>query len=179
MDAAVTEYRENGIEETAMAAVARRADVAPGTVLYHYPDPGALADAVAERWIEEADFPEVPQIPGETSLQGRVRLLLDTVYAMYETANAVAEVYTKSPHHPAMRRLQGVWDDQLGRAISDALGSDVIDEDKPMISAILEGQFLSSLIRHGVHEDQIQDSAHRLIVAWLRSAEVDGCSRVR
>ena len=170
LDAAFTEYSKNGVEETTMAAVARRADVASGTVLYHYPEPEALADAVANRLIEEAAWPEVPQIPDETSLDTRVRLLLDLVYAMYETARPVSEISKKSPQHPAMRKLQGAWDDQVSQTITDALGSRVKDEDKPMISAILEGPFLSSLIRHGANEEQIKESAGRLIVAWLESA---------
>lgn len=170
IDAAFTEYSKNGIEETTMVAVARRADVAPGTVLYHYPEPEALADAVADRLIEETDWPKVPQLSEDTSLEKRVDLLLDIVYAMYETARPVSEVFEKSPQHPAMRKLQSVWDDQVSQIITDALGSRVVDEDKPMISAILQGVFLSSLIRHGIHEEQIQNSASRLIVAWLKSA---------
>ncbi len=153
-----------------MVSVARRADVASGTVLYHYPEPEVLADAVAERWIKEADWPEVPQIPADTSLEERVDLLLETVYAMYETARPASEVYNKSPQHPVMRKVQNVWDGQVSQTITDALASHVIDDDKAMISAILEGPFLSSLIRHGINEDQIQDSASRLIVAWLKSA---------
>lgn len=171
LDSAVTEYSKNGIEETTMVAVARRADVASGTVLYHYPEPEALADAVADRWIEEADWPGVPRIPADTPLEQRVDLLLDTVYAMYETARPAAEVYRKSPEHPAVRKLQSVWDDRLSQTISDALGSLVSDHDKSMISAILEGPFLSTLIWYGIQEDQIQDSASRLIVAWLKSAD--------
>ncbi len=170
LDAAVSEYAKNGIEETTMVAVARRADVASGTVLYHYPDPEGLADAVAERWIEEADWPEVPQMREDGSLKERVDLLLDTIHAMWETARPASEVYNKSPQHPAMRKLQNVWDHQVSQAVTNALGSHVMDEDKPMISAILEGQFLSSLIRHGIHKDQVQHSASRLIVAWLKSA---------
>ena len=154
-----------------MVAVARRADVASGTVLYHYPEPDALADAVADRWIEEADWPEVPPIPTDTPVEQRVDLLLDTVYAMYEAARPATEVYRKSPEHPAVRKLQRVWDDRLSQTISDALGSLASDEDKPMVSAILGGPFLSTLIRYGIHEDQIQDSASRLIVAWLKSAD--------
>ena len=153
-----------------MVAVAGRADVAPGTVLYHYPTPDTLADAVADRFIEEADWPEVPQIPAHTSLEERVELLLDTVYAMYETGRPTAAIYRKSPDHPAVMKLRSVWDDQLSHTISKVLGSYVTDEDKPVISAILEGPFLSTLFRYGIHEDQLHDAASRLIVAWLKSA---------
>lgn len=171
LDAALTEYSRNGVEETTMVAVARLADVASGTVLYHYPEPEALADAVADRLIEEADWPQVPQIPEDTSLEERVKVLLDAVYAMYETARPISEISKRSPQHPAMRKLQSAWDDQVSQTIIAALGNHVIVEDKRMISAILEGPFLSSLIRHGIQEEQIQDSANRLIVAWLKSAQ--------
>lgn len=170
IDAAITEYSKNGIDESTMAAVARRADVASGTVLYHYRDPQALADAVADRLIDGTDWPSVPRLPEDTSVKKRVDLLLDIVYAMYETARPVSEVSKKSPHHPAMRKLQSAWDKQVSRTIGDVLGAHVVDEDKPLISAVLEGPFLSSLIRHGVHEDQIRNTASRLIVAWLESA---------
>lgn len=171
LDAAVAEYSEKGIEETTMVAVARRADVASGTVLYHYPEPETLAEAVADRWIEETDWPEVAPIPAETSLEERVDLLLDIVYAMYDTARPVAEVYRRSADHPAVRKLQSVWDDQVSQVITDALGRHVGDSDKPMISAILEGPFLSTLVRYGIREDQLQAAASRLIVAWLKSVD--------
>ena len=153
-----------------MVAVARRADVASGTVLYHYPDPEALADAVAERWIDEADWPQVPPMQGDMTLEMRVDLLLDTVYAMYETARPASQVFANSPLHPAVGKLRGVWDAQMSQTIAVALGGRVGDGDKPIVSAILEGPFLSSLIRHGVPEGQIRASASRLIVALLESA---------
>ena len=154
-----------------MVAVARRADVASGTVLYHYPEPETLADAVADRWIDQTDWPEVPPIPADTSLEERVDLLLDTVYAMYETARPAADVYRKSPDHPAVSKLQSAWDDQISETISSVLGGHVSDADRPMISAILEGPFLSTLIRYGIQEDQLQGAASRLIVAWLKSTD--------
>lgn len=141
LDAAFTEYSKNGIEEATMVAIARRADVASGTVLYHYPEPETLAEAVADRLIEEADWPEVPQVSEDMSLETRVELLVETVYAMYETARPASDIYNKSPQHPVMRKVQGVWDGQVRKTITDALGNYVVDDDKPMISAILEGHF--------------------------------------
>lgn len=171
IDAAFTEYSKNGIEETTMVAVAQGADVASGTVLYHYPDSESLADAVADRLIEETHWPEVPQIPVDASLEERVDVLLETVYAMYEAARFASVIYNKSRQHPAVSKLQNVWDDQLGQTIIDALGSHVSNADKPMISAILEGPFLSTLVRYGIQEDRLRDTASRLIIAWLESGD--------
>lgn len=154
-----------------MVAVAQGADVASGTVLYHYPDSESLADAVADRLIEETHWPEVPQIPVDASLEERVDVLLETVYAMYEAARFASVIYNKSRQHPAVSKLQNVWDDQLGQTIIDALGSHVSNADKPMISAILEGPFLSTLVRYGIQEDRLRDTASRLIIAWLESGD--------
>ena len=107
LDAAFIEYSENGIEETTMVAVARRADVASGTVLYHYPEPDALADAFADRFIEETDWPEVPELPGGISLERRVDLLIDTVYAMYETGGPAAAAIYRTPHSEEIRGRLG------------------------------------------------------------------------
>ena len=169
LTAAVAEYEKNGIDDTTMLAVARRADVASGTVLYHYPEPEALADAVVNMWIEEADLPEVPEVPDEPSLQKRAALLVNTVFEMYDEDHPAANIYLRNPQHPAMRKLQRYWDERLGEVVSSTLGTHLQEADRPVITAIIGGQFLASLARRGIQGNELGETVSRLIAAWLTS----------
>jgi len=171
--AAVAEYDRNGIEETTMLAVAKRADVASGTVLYHYPEPELLADAVVDMWIAEADLPEPPAVPDNLSIHERADLLVSTLLRMYDKGHPAALIYVNNPQHPAMRKLQGFWDERLGEVVGAALGTHMKETDKPVIAAIIGGQFLASLAHHGIQESELAQTVSRLIAAWLTSGPTE------
>lgn len=171
LEAAAAEYEGNGIEETTMLAVARRADVASGTVLYHYPEPEMLADAVVDMWIEGADLPEVPEVEAGLSLEARVELLIGTVFQMYDGDETAARIFLRNPRHPAMRRAEAFWNGRLAEVIGATLGSHLTEADKPVIATILGGHFVAGLHRRGIPEDQLGETVARLIVAWLETGE--------
>lgn len=152
-----------------MLAVAKRADVASGTVLYHYPKPEDLADAVVDMWMEEADLPDTPDVPESLTLQERADLLVETVFEMYDDDHPAARIYPRSPEHPAMRRLLRFWDDELNTMIGSILGDYLDEADRPLIAAIFGGQFLANLGRRGIQGDELRRAVSRLTVAWLTS----------
>ena len=169
LTAAVVEYDKNGIDDTTMLAVARRADVASGTVFYHYPEPEALADAVVNMWIEEAGLPDAPEVPNDLSLRERADLLVSIVFEMYDDGHPAANIYLRNPQHPAMRKLQRFWDERLSEVISSTLGTHLKEADRPLITAIIGGQFLGSLARRGIQGNELGETVSRLIAAWLTS----------
>ena len=165
--AAVAEYDKNGIDDTTMLAVARTADVASGTVLYHYPDPESLAHAVVQMWIEEADLPDPPRVPNDLALPERADLLVTTVFEMNDADHPAASIYLRNPQHPAMRELQGYWDEKLADVIDATLGDYLEGSDKQVVAAIVGGQFLANLARRGIRGDELLGTASHLIAAWL------------
>jgi AcrR family transcriptional regulator len=169
LTAAVAEYEKSGIDETTMLAVARRAHVASGTVLYHYPEPRALADAVVNMWIEEANLPDAPEVPNDLSLQKRADLLVSTVFEMLDEDHPAAHIYQRSPQHPAMKKLQHFWDERLSVVASSTLGTYMSEADRPVIAAIIGGQFLANLARRGIPTSELGETVSRLIAAWLTS----------
>jgi len=173
LTAAVAEYEKNGIDETTMLAVARRAHVASGTVLYHYPRPTELADAVVDMWIEEANLPDTPEVPEDLSLQKRADLLVATVFEMLDEDHPAAHVYQRSPQHPAIRKLQHFWDESLSEVASATLGTYMDEADRPIVAAIIGGQFLANLTRRGVPMSELGKTVSRLIAAWLTSRPHD------
>jgi AcrR family transcriptional regulator len=64
IDAAIAIYQEKGISNTSMQDVARRADVAPGTVLNHFPTPDDIVSAVV------VHLTTVLRVPGEEIFVG-------------------------------------------------------------------------------------------------------------
>src|SRR5688500_18486212 len=83
LDAATIEYAENGIEATTMQAVARRANVAAGTVLYHFPTPDALAEAAIAAWTEAVHLPGSADIDPTADFNERIHQLVRATFELY------------------------------------------------------------------------------------------------
>lgn len=170
--AATAEYQERGIEETSMNAVARRADVAPGTVLYHYPTPEDLAEAVVNSWIESFVPPSVDSIDERDPLEQRVGVLVRELYALYERTGWAYRVYQRSPAHPVLRRASAWWEENVGAMLARALGDRAeVEEDMQVVSVLVNPGFRGTLISAGIDPDRSTEIATRLALDWLQSDE--------
>ena len=168
--AAAAEYQINGIEETSMQAVARRADVAPGTVLYHYPTPEDLAEAVVDSWIAEMRMPTPDAIDPEAPLDERVRALVAELFGLYERSEDAYRVYVKSGSHPVLSRAEAMWEQNVGEMMSRALG----DRARAMatmqvIGVLVAPGFRGSLVAAGMSSEEAVQTAADLVLAWLSS----------
>jgi AcrR family transcriptional regulator len=84
VEATLRLYREVGVAEATVPAIARAADVAPATVRNHFPAPSDLADATALALLAELRMPDVSIFAGATSLTERVDRLLVEIVAFFE-----------------------------------------------------------------------------------------------
>lgn len=168
LDAATIEYQDNGIEGTSMQAVARRADVAPGTVLYHYPTPEELADAVVESWKEQIGMPSPDDIDGEADLETRIRQLVAALYRLYEESGQAYQIFRKSPQHPAMLKNNRLWQETFGQMLYKALG-DLADDAETMavISVLIDPGFRGTMVSRGVAEDRAVEIAAELTLSRI------------
>lgn len=166
--AALDEYAQTGIEDASMQSIARRADVAPGTVLYHFPDPDLLADAVMARSVERmaVPLPEVITAAGDRS--ARVLLLTRELFRIYAATDTEYHAWTRSRGHRAMSAVEEWYNDRYAALLQAALGDDVPD---PMsfavVSALVEPGFRANLVQRGLTEQQAVDETVRLVLAWL------------
>lgn len=169
--AAREEYAENGIDDTSMHAVARRADVAPGTVLYHYPDPDDLATAVIEQWLDEFEAPSPDAIDPDVSLQKRITVLVDELFGLYERSNDAYRAYQKSPGHPVMNRYEAWWYGNVNEMIARALGELASEpETMQVVSVLVNPGFRGTLVMTGLSTERSREIATDLIVSWLGPA---------
>lgn len=168
IEAATSEYQENGIEETSMNAVAKRADVAPGTVLYHYQTPNDLAQAVVDSWIEGFVPPSVDSIDTAAPLEGRVATLVQELFDLYERTGWAYRVYQKSPKHPVLRKANRWWEENVGAMMAEALGERASEEETmKVISVLVNPGFRGTLIGMGLDPDRVVEIATELAIDWL------------
>ncbi|MGA7272569.1 MAG: TetR/AcrR family transcriptional regulator [Acidimicrobiia bacterium] len=168
VEAAGLEYQDNGIENTSMQAVARRADVAAGTVLYHYPTPEDLADAVVESWTEQLRAPSSDAIDPDAPLAERVSALVRELFGLFERSEWAYQVYQKSPDHPSLAKGNQWWEENVGSMLFAALGERAQDsETVQVISALTNPGFRGTLLETGLSSERAVEVATRLALGWL------------
>ena len=168
IEAAVAEYQLNGIEDTSMQAVARRADVAPGTVLYHYPTPDELVDAVVLGWITEMEAPSPDAISPDDPIENRVTDLVRELFGLYERSEFAYQVYLKSPHHPVLKKYETWWYENVGRMMTRALGERTADQETMQVmSVITDPGFRGTLVSRGIDPERVIEIATRMAIDWL------------
>ena len=173
LNAARDEYAENGIEATSMQAIARRADVAPGTVLYHYPDPEVLADAAVESWVTEFVAPSPDLIDPGAPLRARIAVLCRELFGLYERSANAYRAYQKSPGHPVMKRYETWWFDNVNQMIARALGPlAAVPEAMQVVSVLVNPGFRGTMMMAGLTPERSQEIAAELIYGWLESRAV-------
>ena len=77
-------YQEQGVSATTMLDVARRADVAPGTVANHFGSASALAAEVSGTILGDLHMPTPDLFDGVDGLPDRIGLLVRELSAFFE-----------------------------------------------------------------------------------------------
>ena len=168
IEAAVAEYGEKGIEDTSMQAVARRADVAPGTVLYHYSTPDDLVEAVVESWIGAMDAPSPATLVPDASLSSRIAALVTELFGLYERSGSAYGVYVKSPAHPILKRYEKWWFDNVNQMMVRALGERASEmESMQVVSVLVNPGFRGTLLSSGISPRRAEELTTQMILGYL------------
>ncbi len=173
LEAALAEYAESGIEGTSMQAVARRADVASGTVLYHYPTPDDLVDAVLQNSVRAMAPPMADDIDPTAPLFERILTLTSEMFRVYRNTDLEYRAWLKSREHPAMKHWEQWYYQIYGEALTKALGDRAADPGALQIaSALVDPSFRASLLMRGFTEEQAIEQTVRLVMAWFTSQDL-------
>jgi AcrR family transcriptional regulator len=168
LDAATAEFADQGVEATSMAAVARRADVAAGTVLYHFPTPEDLVDAVVETWRSDMQMPSVADIDPAAPLVERFAALVALLFGLFERSEWAYEIWRHSPDHPSFVRAAEGFYEVVGQMMAAALGDLAADPEAMLVtSVIVDPGFRGTLVSRGLSSERAIEVATELGVAWL------------
>lgn len=169
LTAAINLYQERGISGTSMQQVARHADVAPGTVLNHFPAPDELAAAVADRLLEDLLVPTSEIFAGLGTVDERLRRLARELADFYDRSEPWYRVYVREGGRiPAWADAERQFYDGIGRLMRDALG-DHADDHRVMlaVSTLLDPGVLGGLRSRGLTPDDAAEFAAEILLAWL------------
>ena len=95
LDPAAALFREQGIRATSMQEVARRADVAPATVLNHFPTPDLLTEAVLAHIAETLHVPSSRIFQGAFTVEERLGRLVPETFKFYDRSNQWFAMYQR------------------------------------------------------------------------------------
>jgi AcrR family transcriptional regulator len=171
LDAALTIYRDQGMAAASTLAVARAADVAPGTVRNHFPEAGDLAGAVLESVLGELQPPRPAIFDGVPDVGRRVRRLAESLAEFYERSEPWWRAYQREPE------LIGAWNSGADRFYADldalmraALGPLATDaEAVAVVASVIGPPTFFAMRGRGMSAGQAVELGVALTVPWLEA----------
>ena len=169
VDAALALYQEKSVSATTMQDVARRADVASGTVANHFGSAEALAAEVTAQVLADLRMPTPDLFDGVDPLGQRIRLLVGEISAFFERSKPWYQVSQREP--PGAQ----VWADaetrfyvELDTLVRAALGQAAADGDAvAVVSALLGTYVLGAIEATGRTAEDAVELLSDVITAWL------------
>jgi AcrR family transcriptional regulator len=173
--AAMELYQEQGVRATTMQDIARRADVAPGTVANHFGSAAALATEVTATILSELRMPTPAMFDGVEPMSDRIELLMRELAAFFERSEPWWYVSQREPSE------EEFWADAEQRYYADldelvraALGPLAADADAvAVVLSVLGTWVIGTIQRTGRTADEAADLVSDMLVAWLATRSAD------
>ncbi len=164
-------YRELGADRATVKEIASRADVAPATVVNHFPGPDDLAEAAVELVLAQLRPPTPEMFAGMTSTRRRIELLARELTAFFVRSDPWWRIYDRD------RALSQVWAraevafyESLDGLIRAALGPLADDETAvSIVWAVIGPPVYIALRGRGVSPDEVAQLSADLVVPWLEA----------
>lgn len=169
LHAAMQLYQEQGVLATTMQDVARRADVASGTVANHFGSAAALATEVTVAILADMDMPTPELFDGIDGLTDRIQVLVRELAAFFERSEVWWHVSQREPADAefwagAEKRYYG----ELDTLVRAALGPLAADADAVAVVTSVMGTWLIGTIQAtGRSAETAVGLVTDLLTAWL------------
>lgn len=120
--AAADLYRERGIAETSIHAVAERADVSRGTIINHFGGVDGMLGAVIDHVVGLIDMPDERILEGAASTEERIHRYVAAMLAFYDRSAEWWSVVEPQMQTPALQAREEAFMVALGRFQGAAFG---------------------------------------------------------
>lgn len=164
-------YVDLGVRGTSMQEVARRADVAPATVLNHFGTPHKLAQAVVDDIIEDLALPEMTVFDDIPDVVDRIRMLIDELYDFYERSDRWFVMFTRERDTvPAFQEGERRVHETMRQLIVNALGDQSSDADlKTMVEAASHPALRQALLDVTGSPTDAKAKAQEIVEVWYET----------
>src|SRR5262245_45249041 len=182
LDAAAAAYKERGIAATPMQEVARRADVAAGTVLYHFPSLDALARAVVAHITDALKLPTTDEFQHVDAVEARLSVLIRTVYEFWARSGAWVDMFFRERDSvEALRDGERMVMDAVSDLIRIALGPAArVGKTRAVVEALVDPRFYGALLDRGLAHDEAVAVSTQLATKYLeRPSRIEAVPRRR
>lgn len=176
LQGAAEAYQDLGIAATSFQEVARRADVAPGTVLNHFATADELVTAVVEHLTDQLALPDPSILDGIADPFARIRITVEAIYGFYSRGDAWGDFFFRErDRSPAVMAGAATVMAALSRLIEAALGDLAGDPRVALIAgSLLDPATRGALLRAGATNESAATHAADLIQTWLQAHSHDG-----
>ena len=162
-------YQELGIANTSMQEVARRADLAAGTVLYHFPDRDELVKATMAYLVETLEPPSELLFDPDDDLEMRIGKLVEGLFALWSRTHDWYLFYVRereqTPYLVEVEREFNSSMEALTRTALGALGAD--DLAVRTVMALTSPPVADALVSSGFSSDASVQLITEMLVSWL------------
>ncbi len=116
-------HAEKGVEKTGWDDIAARAGVGVGTVYRHFPTLDELLPACGALTFRKLDLPGVEIFDGIPEREGRVRRLVEALFALYERGEKeLRNIREESEYHPVLAESRRDVEARIDSLVSAAVG---------------------------------------------------------
>jgi AcrR family transcriptional regulator len=169
MDAALALYQEQGIAATTMQDVARRADVAPGTVANHFGSTEALAAEAGQRLLSDLRLPPTAIFEGAATFEERVEILVRELSVFFERSEPWFTVWQREPGSlAAWAEVEQRYYREFQLLMQAAVGPLAEDPEIVLVAAsLITPPVLGAIEASGRTSEAAADLLTSVLVAWL------------
>jgi AcrR family transcriptional regulator len=164
LEASLALHLEKGILATSWQDIAQRADVAVGTVYYHFPTFDELVPACSSLGFELTAPPGPEIFTGLRSTPTRLDKLVRELFAFYERSRKGFELgIRESDRVPALARVADEKRKQFRALVLEALGAGAKKRRVDVVEALVDFPFWLSLTERGIGKEACVKTVLHLI----------------
>ena len=170
LEGALSAYQELGIVNTSMQEVARRADVAAGTVLYHFSDRDKLVRETMAYLVETMDLPSEMLFGPEDDLKTRIGKLVAELFALWNRTGDWYQFYVREREQtPYLVEVEREFNSSYETWVGTALGPSLREDDQAVrvTMALTSPQVCDVLVGTGFSLDAASRLITEMLVSWL------------
>ena len=173
LDAALESYRDAGIDGTTLTAVARRADVARGTIVNHFGSADGLLGEALDYLVEQLELPDDRLLDGIVELDARIRTFVDAMVAFQERSAPWWTTFQGEMGRPSLQERETQYWAAFERLLSTALGPDLAGDPRARAAIVslshpaTAGTFAWAYERAGLQRDEARRALGELAVKAL------------